>query len=584
MRTWWFFQNRVSKKRDIVIVSVSVIIYMLLIFALRSISNTAANLEEIHFIFEAYVLRGVLTQLQMMLSIFIVLVLYKYGYITAVLLNSFNILGATLYMSQAGNIDAMPGIITNIAAIILATLITRYKREAITHVDYIENQRKRLQISERKLYEQAYTDELTGQPNRFFVVKKLNADIASAKRDNFKIGVIFIDLDSFKMINDTLGHSAGDKALLKIGNRLNALLASNHTVARFGGDEFIITCSKIHDVVEIKNIVKATLKEIAKPIYINAEKFNLSASVGISIYPDDGSNSEELIVNADMAMYEAKKKGKNGYIYFDNEIRRVINRRSALINHLHYAIEKDELYLVYQPQINTITKEIIGLEVLLRWNNRKYGEVSPGEFIPLAERTGLIKKIGLWVFETACIEYQSHQHLYNNNLKLALNFSIIQIQDKYTIDSLEDILRRTKMNPQNIEIEITEGVGFTDKTNVIANLNKLQKIGFSIAIDDFGKGYSSLIRIRHLPLDLIKIDMEFIQGIGRNDRDKQIIEGIILLAKSLGVEVLAEGVEKEEQYAFLKQVQCDKIQGFLFYKPMVMQEILPHITSSVKSP
>lgn len=578
MRRWWFFQNRISRKKEIVIVSLSVFVYIMLIILLRGLSNIVENGGEFHFIFEAYALRGVLTQLQMMLTIFIVLVLYKSGYITAILLNLFNIMGAAFYMSQSGSIDAMPGIITNVATIIIVTLIMQYKREAITHVDYIDTQRKRLEISEKKLYDQAFMDELTGKPNRFYIMKKINEDIERAKSKDFKIVVIFIDLDSFKTINDTLGHLAGDRALLEIANRLDAILADHHTIGRFGGDEFIITCSDVNIVSKVEAIVNDVLAAIAKPIYLNTEKFNLTASVGIAIYPEGGANSEELIVNADMAMYEAKKQGKNRYIYFDNEIRSVINRRNGLINHLHYAIEKDELYLVYQPQINTLTKKMIGLEVLLRWNNAEYGEVSPGEFIPLAERTGLIKQIGLWVFEKACLEYQHHRKLHGNDLKLALNFSIVQIKDKRNIHHLTEVLKKTNMNPNNIEIEITEGIGFTDETDVIAHLKALQKIGFTIAIDDFGKGYSSLIRIRHLPLDLIKIDMEFVQGIGGNNRDEEIIKGIISLARSLGVGVLAEGVEVEEQYAFLKQEECDAIQGFMFYKPMVLAELLPLIS------
>lgn len=472
----------------------------------------------------------------------------------------------------------MPGIVANIAAIVIATLIMKYKSEAIAHVDHIEEQRRKLESSEKKLYDQAYTDELTGQPNRFSAIEKLNNNIEIAKINDTKVGVIFVDLDSFKIINDTLGHSAGDIVLLEIANRMDTLLADHHTVSRFGGDEFIIICSGINKVSEIEDIAKAILKEIIKPIYVHDEKYNLTGSMGIAVYPGGGMDSEELIANADMAMYEAKKQGKNRYMFFDNEIRRVINRRNGLINHLYHAMEKDELYLEYQPQINTMTKEINGLEVLLRWNNAEYGKVSPGEFIPLAERTGLIKKIGLWVFETACLEYQKHSKIYKSELKLALNFSIVQIMDKRTIDGLVEILNRTGMKPQNIEVEITESVDLTHESIVVDNLKKLREIGFTIAIDDFGKEYSSLMRIRHLPLDIIKIDMEFIQGIGRNSRDKEIVKGIILLAKSLGLEVLAEGVEEDEQYRFLKQEKCDSIQGYLFYKPMALKDILPFIT------
>ncbi|MEG0693699.1 MAG: diguanylate cyclase, partial [Oscillospiraceae bacterium] len=413
-----------------------------------------------------------------------------------------------MQIKQSGNADAMPGLISSIAAIIIATLIMKYKREAFAHVDHIEEQRRKLERSEKKLYDQAYKDVLTGQPNRFFAIEKVNHNIEIAKVNGTKVGVIFIDLDSFKIINDTLGHSAGDEVLLKIAKRLDTLLANHHTVSRFGGDEFIIICSDINEVSEIEDIATAILKKITEPISVYDEQFNLTGSVGISIYPGGGGDSEELIANADMAMYEAKKQGKNRYMFFDNEMRRVINRRNGLINHLHHAIEKDELYLEYQPQINTITKEINGLEVLLRWNNAEYGKVSPGEFIPLAERTGLIKKIGLWVFETTCLEYQKHSEIYESDLKLALNFSSIQIMDNNTINELVESLQRTGMKPQNIEIEITESVGLAHETVAVDNLNKLRKIGFTIAIDDFGKEYSSLMLIRHLPLDVIKIDME----------------------------------------------------------------------------
>jgi len=308
-------------------------------------------------------------------------------------------------------------------------------------------------------------------------------------------------------------------------------------------------------------------------IRVNNNEFFITPSIGVSVYPVDGEDSETLIKNADIAMYAAKSNGKNQCVYCSSEMKDDIIKNMKLANSLYRALDKNELFIYYQPQVKTDTQEIVGFEALLRWNHNEYGMVPPSVFIPIAEKTGLIKQIGLWVIKTVCEQFKSISRE-GKEIRISVNLSIEQLKDETIAWQIDKILNDTQTEAKNIQIEITESVAFDKEPYVLQRIKELKNLGVSISIDDFGTGHSSLSRLKAFPIDLIKIDMEFVRGISsESKKDKAIIKSIIQIAKNLGIKVLAEGVETEEQFIYLRKKKCDEIQGYYFYKPMPVDEI-----------
>ena len=300
----------------------------------------------------------------------------------------------------------------------------------------------------------------------------------------------------------------------------------------------------------------------------------MTASAGVAVYPVDGEDSETLLKNADIAMYEAKAGGKNQILYCSPAMKEETIKKIKLTNSLYRALDKNELYLHYQPQVEVKSQKIVGFEALLRWNNEEYGMVSPNIFIPMAEQTGLIRPIGLWVIKTACKQFKEFNKSGNKNITLSVNLSIEQLKDITIAERISQILYDTKMNPKNLQIEITESIAFNEDSHILERLEDIRNLGISVSIDDFGKGYSSFNRLKTFNIDLIKIDMDFVHGIiSRSQKDRAIIKSIIQIAKNLKIKVLAEGVETEEQFTYLRDNGCDIIQGYYFYKPMPASEI-----------
>ncbi|QNU68219.1 EAL domain-containing protein [Ruminiclostridium herbifermentans] len=429
--------------------------------------------------------------------------------------------------------------------------------------------------AEKEICYMAYYDSLSGIPNRTLFKNRLDQEIALAKRDNTLIGVIFIDLDSFKLINDTIGHFGGNEVIKEVANRLTACTRKHDTVARFGGDEFLVLVNQVTEIDDIEKIANEILISISKPISIQDQEFFTTASMGISIYPYDGEDTETLIKNADLAMYSSKENGKHQYTICSSKIKDEVSNKTKITNHLYRAIEKNEFVLYYQPQICTATKEIVGVEALLRWDNHEFGMIPPKVFMPLAEQTGLIDPIGKWVLETACRQNKKWQEEGLPPIRMSVNLAAEQFQDKKLISFVNKVLCETKLDAKYLELEITESAA-VDKEKykyTIQMLNELKALGVSISIDDFGTEYSSLGRLKTLPIDQLKIDMQFVQNISESKKDEAIVKTIIQLAKNLELNVIAEGVEKEEQYEFLKREMCDEIQGYYFYKPMPVSEL-----------
>ncbi|MGE5626683.1 MAG: EAL domain-containing protein [Solirubrobacterales bacterium] len=427
--------------------------------------------------------------------------------------------------------------------------------------------------TKNKMQHIAFHDFLTGLPNRMLFIEKLNNAIMTADSMDKMLAIMFLDLDGFKMINDTMGHLAGDLLLGAVSNRLVEQLGEGVSIARVGGDEFIILIEDIINHDEVKFAADNILKCFNQHFKIQEQDFFITTSIGISTYPADGNDAEVLIKNADIAMYSAKGKGRNQYVFCTPVMKNNVAETTKLSNHLYRALEKGELEVYYQPQINCITNKIIGLEALLRWNHPELGLISPAKFIPIAEQTGLIMSIGEWVIRTACIQNKAWQDAGLQPVKVAVNLSVRQFQDQNIIKQVSNILEETKLDSKYLELEITESIAMKETGYVIEILNAFKEMGIDISIDDFGTEYSCLRYLKQLPVDRIKIAMPFIQGIDVSDKDEAIAKAIIVLAKSMKLRVIAEGVETKGQLSFLSGNMCDEVQGYYYYKPLPSNEI-----------
>lgn len=430
-----------------------------------------------------------------------------------------------------------------------------------------------LTVEQKRIKHIAYHDSLTGLPNGLHFSDYLNRSISSSSRLEEPLAILFLDLDGFKMINDTLGHSAGDHLLKLVSNRLTAVLRKSDFIARIGGDEFIVLIDTIKSMDTVDIIAKKILKGLDAPFLINKQECFISASIGIAIYPIDGGTSEELLKNADLAMYKAKDNGRSQYCFCNKQMKDQVVENMVLSNQLWRALERQEFELYYQPQINCKTNEVVGIEALIRWNHPEHGMVMPEKFIPLAEQTGAIITIGEWVLNSACKQCKIWQDKYYPELRIAVNVSIKQLQNRGIVGQVEKALKKSELDSQTLELEITESIFIKEVDYVVEILKALKDLGADIAIDDFGTEYASMRYLKLLPVDRIKIAMQFVQGIDVNEKDQAITKSLIILAKNMGMSVIAEGVETKSQRIFLTQKQCDEIQGFYFYKPLPVSEM-----------
>lgn len=447
-------------------------------------------------------------------------------------------------------------------------------------------------ITERKNTEEAirqlaYYDAVTGLPNRSLFKEHLQMALHQAQRNNTKVAVMFLDLDNFKRINDSLGHKAGDELLEEVSRRLqNCIRAtdiaakddddnSGHSLARLGGDEFTVMLSDIEDVQHVSMIADRILQSMNEPIMLAGNRVVVTSSIGVSIYPEDGGEIDSLLKHADAAMYQVKYKGRNGVFFYDDELRKQSKHRVQLEGELYKALKNDEMTLFYQPKINAITQETEGFEALIRWIHPDKGMVSPADFIPVAEESGLIIPMGKWVIQTACKQHQAWRKAGARPITMSVNLSCHQFADQQLLESVEQVLAETGMEPEQLEFEITESSLMQDAETAMKVLNELKAMGLKLSVDDFGTGYSSMAYLKHFPLDIIKIDRSFVMDIPQDKQDMTITTAIISLAKALGLGVVAEGVETKEQLAFLCESDCDQIQGYLFSPPVPAEKAEP---------
>ncbi len=416
-------------------------------------------------------------------------------------------------------------------------------------------------------------DELTQLPNRTLLDDRLQQAIAHAQRQQSLVAVLFVDIDHFKYINDSLGHQVGDELLKTLAHRLTSALRQEDTVARFGGDEFVIILPEVDGVNSIKTITHHLLQEIKKPFHILEHELIITGSIGISLYPDDGHSADELIQNADSAMYQAKEQGRNTSQFFTTEINEKITRRLTLEKALRKAVENQEFILYYQPKVDLSTQSVVGVEALIRWERPQQGLVSPAEFIPLAEETGVILEIGHWVMECACRQMKDWQARFPKLKNISINVSARQFWQDNFLREVTDILERTRVDPHKIEFELTESLVMNDMEQAIAMMQALSKLGITLSIDDFGTGYSSLSYLQHLPVDILKIDRSFVQDLTEKHADSAIICSIMALAKNFNLQVVAEGIEHHFQHQALAQLGCQFGQGYLYSRPVHADEI-----------
>lgn len=421
---------------------------------------------------------------------------------------------------------------------------------------------------EAMMRHQASHDPLTGLANRLLFNERLSLALANAHQNAEMLAVIFLDLDRFKNVNDTLGHPVGDQLLQGVSRRLTNCLRLGDSIARWGGDEFTLLLYNINCPEDATKVCQLIIQSLSTPFDFDGRELYIKASLGIALAPYDGEDAESLLKNADAAMYKAKQRGRNNYQFYTRAIGNQVSEELNLENYLYKALKKSEFVLHYQPQINLNTGKIVGLEALIRWQHPERGLISPDRFIPLAEETGLICQIDEWVIRTACLQNRAWQLMGLPPVRIAVNLSGRQFLQANTVQTIAEILSETELNPEYLEIEITETVAMTDVNFTVSVLQQLQQMGIHISLDDFGTGYSSLWSLKNLPLNNLKIDKSFVADLLKGTSGATIVKVAIALGQGLNLQVIAEGVETAEQLAFLQSLQCDMGQGYFFSKPV----------------
>ena len=439
------------------------------------------------------------------------------------------------------------------------------------------NDISRRKKDEEALKHQAAHDILTGLPNRNLLLDRLEQSIAMAERHNLKVTVIFVDLDYFKFINDALGHSIGDILLKMVTARFTHLLRSMDTLARIGGDEFVIILPDQENINHVPNLLERILHSISQPYFVDGHELNVTCSMGFSVYPENGQDVETLLKNADNAMYQAKENGRNTFQFFNTSMQTQVRKRLEMENDLRHAVTNNEFILEYQPKLDIKENKLVGVEALVRWQRPNYGLVPPNEFIPIAEETGLIIPIGQWVLRTACMQNKAWQDAGLTPVTISVNLSSRQCKEKDLFKSIKKTLDETGLAPEYLELELTESLAMSDPREFIEILTKFRELGIKTSIDDFGTGYSSLNYLRQFPVDCLKIDQTFIQELEKKGGDVSIVKAIVSLGHSLNMKVIAEGVETKYQLSELEKNDCDEIQGYYLSTPISAEDVFTFI-------
>lgn len=478
-------------------------------------------------------------------------------------------------------------------ALLVTVLVGSIFIISVAKISTLQQEIKSREETEKQIRFLAYYDSLTNLPNRTFFKELLKQAIAYAHRSKLILAVLFIDLDDFKRINDTLGHDMGDRLLQAVSNRLLKSIRDSDNIARLeenenpdaaarlGGDEFVLLLQNLAHIHDAGKAASRILEATSMPFELDGREVFITASIGISLYPADGEESSDLLKSADVAMYQAKAKGRNSYQHYSKSMNTKALEYLTLSSKLHKALERGEFLLYYQPKKSILENKINSLEALLRWKPADSDLVPPSQFIPLLEETGLIIPVGEWILRTACSQNKAWQEAGYEPIVVSVNISNRQFNQRNMIEVVAQALRDANLHPEYLELEITESMIMQDTEESIAILHEFKNMGMQISMDDFGIGYSSLNYLRFVPLNALKIDRSFVMNLATNRSDAAIIEAIIALAHSLNLKVIAEGVETEQQLTFLRSRGCDEVQGFLLSRPLPVEEISRFLTKKI---
>lgn len=458
------------------------------------------------------------------------------------------------------------------------------ERGQISHFVIVCEDVSLLKEARSRMEELAYVDSLTGLANRLLFRDRLEQVLKSLPRSNSMAALLYLDLDEFKRINDSMGHDVGDALLMKVAENLRQCVRHQDTVARMGGDEFVILLTDIDGMSGASSVARKIMDTMAQPLQLLKKEILITPSIGITLAPTDSLNADILLKNADMAMYKAKSSGRNNYQFFTEEMNAQIVDQLTIENDLRHAIDNDDLYVKFQPKYTIKDKTLMGVEALVRWNHPTKGELMPDYFIPIAETAGLMIKLGKWVLRAACKEVKKMQQKAACHLELAVNLSTRQFRDPDLIETIQDVLAETGFKAVQLELEITETTLMEQIDHAVALLDRIKALGISVTIDDFGTGYSSLNYLKRLPIDALKIDKTFITDIPHDRDDMEISAAVIAMAQKLGIKVVAEGVSTQAHWDFLEQNNCDIAQGYLLGKPMMADELISLCSQSATNP
>lgn len=555
-----------------------------------------------HGYFKNNELSSIMSQVQAIASVLLVLTAGEKGF-RAVVAASFVQIGMIFYyIISAKNTASLPGVIIPASTILIISIILLFSRRIIKENRNVLEQKEKLSLlnadimakeieavkqnerlteynrvmkeNEERLYHLVHYDTLTELPNRTKILDRIDLLVSLLSQKSMGFSLFYIDLDHFKRINDSISHQTGDLTLQAVGAKLRDIIHPDDMLGRLAGDEFAVIVQRQLKEEELLAYSEGMRHSLSELLTIGGAEFSITASIGIAMYPSDGENGMELLRNAETAMYKAKEFGRNSVQFFRREMMDDILRRVKYESGLLMSIQNDELFLVFQPQYHTKTKQLRGFETLARWQNEKYGLVSPGQFIPVAEEAGFIVPLGEWILETACEKLNVLLDVYGKDLIMSVNISAVQIMTPSFVNTVKKIIAKTKCNPKNLEFEVTESVMIASVDHVIKVLNELKTMGIRIALDDFGTGYSSLSYLRQLPIETLKIDKSFIDSIYTDGVHRQMVGSIITLVHEMDMEVVAEGVDDPGQLQYLHDHHCDFIQGYIWGRPLPEDEVL----------
>ncbi|TDP96867.1 diguanylate cyclase (GGDEF)-like protein [Halanaerobium saccharolyticum] len=529
------------------------------------ILSNSANLSSLKF--SSATIRGIIVQLQIILLLSLTIKYALKGFVSALILNVFSIFSVLTLMIAGNSISFLPALIAYLTVLIILYLIFVYQQEISLKINQLKKEKK-------KLHYMAYYDNLTEIANREMLIERLDylSSMSEAEKINYKL--IFIDFKNFKKINDSWGYEIGDYILQEIAFRLQKIVDENDLSARLGGDEFAVVVQRELETEELKRYIRKIKRELERTYKYDQKEIILSSNFGISAYPEDGHNSKEMIRSADIAIYKAKQNPNKEIEFFVKNMEKDVIVGVQMEDSLKRAIKNEEFHLVFQPQYKIDGEKLRGFETLIRWHSTEQGTISPALFIPVAEKTGLIKEIGEWVIRTSIRKFKLLEENFKEIPVLSINISVVQLTDPDFVAAVKRIIDEEKIKGFKLEFEITESLFISDQEYVIDVLYKLKELGISIAMDDFGTGYASLSYLQHIPLDVIKIDKAFIDLISQNpESEKMMVPPIIEMAQQWGIKVVAEGVETVEQLHYLEDHNCDYLQGFLLNKPLSEYQI-----------